>query len=241
MTLLAVERIKLFTTRSPWWCLLTALTVTVGLAALITATAEADFPLTVEVTQFGRMFGLMVVMVMAALAITTEYRFSTIRSTFQAIPNRTAALLAKTLVVALLAMVIGELAAFGSFGIATLIQPEANLAISSAADWRLVAGTGLVYGLSAVLAVAVGVLLRQSAGAISVLMIWPLLVETLVPVIPRVGDDIAKWLPFTAVDQFLAGPTGNPPLSPWGSLAYFAGVCVVLLAAALVTANKRDA
>ncbi|SDI58859.1 ABC-2 type transport system permease protein [Actinokineospora alba] len=241
MTLLAVERIKLFTTRSPWWCLLTALAVTVGFAALTTGTKPDDFPLTLAMTQFGRMFGLMVVMVMAALAITTEYRFSTIRATFQAIPNRTAALLAKTLVVALLAAVIGEIAAFGSYGIAALIQPEANLAITSAADWRMVAGTGLVYGLSAVLAVAVGVLLRQSAGAISVLLIWPLLVETLVPVIPRVGDDIAEWLPFTAADQFLGGPTGNPPLSPWGSLAYFAGVCAVLLVAAVVTANKRDA
>ena len=42
-------------------------------------------------------------MVMATLAVTTEYRFGTIRATFQAVPNRTRTLLAKTTVVALFA------------------------------------------------------------------------------------------------------------------------------------------
>ena len=59
MTLLAVERIKLFTTRSPLWCALAAVGVVVGFAALI-AGVDNDAPPSIATTQFGVNFGLMV-------------------------------------------------------------------------------------------------------------------------------------------------------------------------------------
>jgi ABC-2 type transport system permease protein len=253
MTLLAVERIKLFTTRSPLWCTLAAIAVTVGFAALVSGVDSETQP-TIAVTQFGVNFGLMVIMVMATLAITTEYRFGTIRATFQAIPNRTSTLLAKTTVVALFAGLVGEVVAFGSVAIAKLIRPSASLGIDSAFEWRTVAGVGLIYGLSAVIAIAVGLLIRHSAGAVSLLLIYTLLVESLVQLIPSVGDDIQKWMPFNVANGFLTGspdaanmPIGEGPppsttaLTPWWALAYFAGFAVVMLVIALVTANKRDA
>ncbi len=253
MTLLAVERIKLFTTRSPLWCTLAALAVTIGFAALI-AGVDTQNPSTIASTQFGYNFGLMVIMVMATLAITTEYRFGTIKATFQAIPNRTAALLAKTTVVALFAGVIGEVAAFGSVAVAKLIQPGADLGINTAYEWRATAGVGLMYAVTAVVAVAVGVLIRHSAGAVSLILIYALLVESLVVLIPKVGDDIQKWLPFYVADKFITGDpdaTGRPAsagppasaaeMGPWWALAYFAGFALVLLIIALVTAKKRDA
>jgi len=39
--------------------------------------------------------GLLVIMVMAALAVTNEYRFGIIRTNFQAAPHRSAVILAK--------------------------------------------------------------------------------------------------------------------------------------------------
>jgi ABC-2 type transport system permease protein len=253
MTLLAVERIKLFTTRSPMWCTLVALTVTVGFAALI-AGVDNENPVTVASTQFGYNFGLVVVMVMAALAITTEYRFSTIRATFQAIPNRNAVLLAKTSVVAMFAGLIGLVAAFGSLAISKAIKPASDLGLNTAFEWRTVAGVGLVYAISAVIAVAVGSLVRHSAGAISILLIYTQLVESLVTLIPKVGDNIQKWMPFNNANKFLTGSPdstaraveqgpglSNASLSPWWALAYFAGIAIVLLIISLVVANKRDA
>lgn len=253
MTLLAVERIKLFTTRSPIWCTLAALAVTIGFAALIAGVDTENLP-TIASTQFGYSFGLVVIMVMATLAITTEYRFGTIRATFQAIPNRTATLLAKTTVVAGFAAVVGLLAAFGSVAISKLIRPGADLNINTAFEWRATAGVGLVYAAAAVIAVAVGILIRHSAGAVSIVLIYSQLVESLVTLIPNVGDDIQKWMPFYVANKFLTGdpdPTnrsiaeGPPPsltsLSPWWSLAYFVGFALVLLAIAIYSANKRDA
>ncbi|RLK60271.1 hypothetical protein [Actinokineospora cianjurensis] len=255
MTLLAVERIKLLTTRSPWWCTLIALVLTIGFGALMAGTSdEAIAPLTIAATQFGYGFGLVVVMVMATLAITTEYRFSTIRATFLAVPNRPSTLVAKATVVAVLAAVVGEIAAFGSWGIAGAIKPNVDLAINTAYEWRAVAGVGLVYALSAVVAVAVGVLIRHSAGAIAVLLIWNQLVEPLVQLIPRVGDDIHKWMPFNVANKLVTGnpdPTardvlqGPPPsdavLGPWPAIGVFAVFAAVLLGIAIVVANRRDA
>ncbi|MQA60934.1 MAG: hypothetical protein GEU86_05460 [Actinophytocola sp.] len=251
MTLLAVERIKLFTTRSPWWCAAVTLAIVIGFAALITGTA--DFQVSVASTQSGYGFGLAVIMVLAALSITTEYRFGTIRTTFQAVPNRTSALLAKTTVVALLALVIGEAAAFGALGLSAVMDSGANLALSSAADWRQVAGVGVVYALTAVMAVAVGIMIRHSAGAISLLLIYSMLVESLIPLIPAVGEDIHRWMPFNVVEKFLSGdgsargaaaegpPLSTSTLSPTLALVYFAGVAALLLTVSLVVAKKRDA
>ena len=241
MTLLAVERIKLFSTRSPWWCAILALGLTIGFAALFAN--YTDFA-TVSMSQQGAQFGLMVVMVMAALAVTTEYRFGTIRATFQAVPGRTAALLAKTAVVAALALVIGELAAFGSWLVTQAFSPTGDLALDSAEDWRLVAGVGAVYALGAVLAIGVGTLVRQSAGAVSILILWPTLVESLVPAIPSVGPEIRRWMPFNATNHFLSESgmgAADMPFGPWGSLVYFAVISLGVLITGLVVANRRDA
>ncbi|MGH3438778.1 MAG: hypothetical protein ACRDRN_20205 [Sciscionella sp.] len=252
MTLLAVERIKLFTTRSPWWCMLLTVALTVGFAVLFAVNANVQAPPGVEMTQIGYQFGLVVIMVMAALAVTTEYRTGTIRATFQAIPNRVAALLAKTVVVALVAGVVGEVTAWASWGVAKLIKPELVSTVTTEQQWRNVAGVGLLYLVGAVIAVAVGILLRHTAGAVAVLLIYVLLVESLVQLIPKIGVDIYKWMPFNVGGNFLTGGlparNGGPPglsststLGPWWSLLYFVGFAVVLLVAALVSATKRDA
>ncbi|MEU6644963.1 ABC transporter permease [Saccharomonospora sp. NPDC046836] len=255
MTLLAVERIKLLTTRSPWWCAAAAIALTVGFTALVVANADERFPATVATTQFGYSFGLAVIMVLAALAVTTEYRFGTIRTTFQAVPNRAAALVAKTTVIAILSLVLGEIIAFACWGLSTLLQPEADLALNSTADWINVAGVGVVFALTSVIAVAVGILIRHSAGAISLLLIYNLAVESLIRLIPTIGNDIYEWLPFNVANKFLTGdgasnmgrapdagaPMSTSTLSPGWALAYFAGVAVVLLAIAITTARRRDA
>jgi ABC-2 type transport system permease protein len=256
MTLLAVERIKLFSTRSPWWCALTALVLSVGFAALIAGTREdAEFTATVASTQYGYDLGVTVIMALAALSVTTEYRFGTIRTTFQAVPRRSPALLAKTAVVATLAFVIGEVSAFGSWSVATLLQPHADLALNSSADWINVTGVGVLYALAAVLAVAVGVLVRHSAGAIALLLVYALAVEKLAQLVPGVGKNIYQWMPFNVAGKFLtgtgasnsrahgAGPVSlsTSPLAQGWALAYFATIAFVLLAIAITTAKNRDA
>lgn len=254
MSVITVERIKLFSTRSPWWCLIVAAVLTLGLAALATGFLEGadEQRATIFLTQGGASVSQMVMMVMAALAVTTEYRFGTIRTSFQAVPQRAQLLLGKTVVVATLAGIVGEIAAFGAWWIGKLLAGRADLAIDNAAEWRLLAGRGVVFFVSAVIAVAVGILLRHTAGAIALLILWPLAVEQLFSLIPKVGDDMTKWSPFQNASSFLAqgndgglagnvGDASNYAMAPWPSLLYFSGWAVLLLAIALFTASKRDA
>ncbi|MFD9959661.1 hypothetical protein [Amycolatopsis sp. NPDC058986] len=257
MHLLAAERIKLLSTRSPWACALLALAVTTGFAMLVAggASESTDLP-TVATTQFGYRFGLAVVLTLAALAVTTEYRTGTIHTTFQAVPTRTPALVAKAAVVAGFAFVLGELAAFGAWAACLLVAPPgADLVLDSAADWTILAGTGPVYALAAVAAVGIGLLVEHSAGAVGVCIIYALMAEELISAIPEIGEPIHRWLPLNAATKFLSGAGGasggrsggnanilsDSPLPQPFALAYFAAFALAVLAAGVLTARRRDA
>jgi ABC-2 type transport system permease protein len=254
MTLLAVERIKLFTTRSPWWSMLLALGLTIGITAIIAANWGSEAPMPVLGAVFVHNLGLYVIMVMAALAVTTEYRFGTIKATFQAVPDRISPLVAKAVVVVLLAGLVGLVSSFGSWGLSwLLVDNTSELAIESANDWRHVAGVGLVYAAGALLALGVGALVRQTAGAVSIILVFALVLESVVGFIPNIGDDIQKWMPFTVAGKFIFGspdpsviPEGQGPpaigeLSPWGSFGYFAAVALAIYIISLVVVKRRDA
>jgi ABC-2 type transport system permease protein len=249
MKLLAVERIKLFSTRSPYWCLALILVAALAFALLMGLITEngRQFAST-GTSQAGMQLGMSIFMVLAALAVTTEYRFNTIRTTFQAVPHRSPALVAKAIVLAVVALVLGELAAFGALGLGMLMRPNDGLGLHSSQDWMNVAGLGPVFAISAVLAVALGILIRHSAGAIALLLIYYLAVEELVQLIPKIGHTIHEWLPFNVANKFLRGsamvdgpPPSDSPLSPGWALAYFAGIAIVFLLIALGVAKKRDA
>ena len=249
MTLLAVERIKLFTTRSPWWCAAIAIVLTAGFSALIAGASPAGETIDVATTQAGSQFGVAVIMVLAALSVTTEYRFGTIRTTFQAVPHRGSVLAAKAAVVGLVTLVIGEVGAFGAWALGYAIRPSSDLVLDSSGKWINVAGVGVLFALAAVIAVAVGILIRHSAGAIALLLIYVLAVENLVTLIPTIGPKIHQWLPFNVADKFLhggttgqlGGPSSDAVLSQGWSLAYFAAFAVVMMAIAIGVAKKRDA
>lgn len=250
--LLAAERIKLASTRSPWWCAAIAVVVLVGLAG-----AEMAFYVPDDGPAWGLMsgFGIVsmpVVVVLATLSVTSEYRFGTIRVTFQAAPNRPVALLAKTVVVTGAAAVIGLVAAFTAWAVARLVAPAADLPLATEAQWRTVAGVAVAYAVAAVLALGVGILLRHGAGALSLLLVWMTLGEGVLAALPRVGSTIARWLPFTNLTRFLTvGVTEPDParsffgerllFGPWPALAYSAGVALAVLAVALLVAQRRDA
>lgn len=256
MSLLAVERIKLLSTRSPWWCAALIAAVGLGLGALLSALANDDFPISVASTQVGLGLGSFIAMVLAAIAITSEYRFGTIRATFAAVPNRTAVLLAKTVVVAVLLGLVGLVTAFGAWGVAYLIDGTSATVIDTTAEWRALAGEGLLYAGYAIVAIGVGLLVRHTAGAISLLLVWALMVESaIVPILDSTLKlEISRWLPFANAGNFITAgdPTANgqaqgapvidyPFGGPWGSFGYFAAVAVIVLVVGIVVANRRDA
>jgi ABC-2 type transport system permease protein len=159
------------------------------------------------------------------------------------------ALLAKVTVIGAVGAVLGLVVGFGSWGMATLVQPDADLALHSGAEWRSVLGQSLVFLLTAVAGVGVALLLRNVAFALTVVLVWTQLLEGLVMFIPGAGKHIYQWMPFHAADAFVGaggftgGPTQLPPapLSPWGSLGYFAAISVALFVVGVLVTARRDA
>ncbi|MGH3879235.1 MAG: hypothetical protein ACRDSK_19585 [Actinophytocola sp.] len=242
MSVIAAERIKLTSTRSPWWCAAFGVVATIGVAS-IAMSEEAGFS-GITSTQLGYGLGMAVIMVMATLAVTSEYSVGMIRTSFLAVPNRTVALLAKTVVVSTVAGLIGLVTAFGSWAAGLVLMPGADLALHGATEWRQAGGAGLVYLVAAVFAVAVGVLVRHTAGAVAIVLTWAMMVEQLLALIPGF-ESIVTWLPFQAAKQFvLAGQTPEGlglTEQPWLALGYFAAVSGGLLAIAIAVARRRDA
>lgn len=252
MSLLTVERIKLFTTRSPYWCLAAILVASALFGLLIGATQQGHSAIPYFALR-GVGLGMSIFMVLAALSVTTEYRFNTLKSTFLAAPKRVNVLLAKTLLLATLGAVVGFVCAIGAFFLTKALakEPPAPLVLEGQV-WREVAGYAALFAIAAVISVSVGTLLRQSAGAIALLLLWPLLIESLFTLIPTVGPKVGPWLPFAAGDQFVT-PTSVPTdgdfngvvassgPTPVQGLLVFLATAVVLWLIAAVVLNRRDA
>jgi ABC-2 type transport system permease protein len=241
----AAERIKLTSTRSPWWCAGLGVVTTAGLGAIVSVATQIEGgpPLTVATTQLVYSVGMAVVMVLAALAVTVEYSVGTIRTTYLAVPRRGVALGAKTVVVAAVAAAVGLLGAFGSWGLSAVLVPGVDLALDGAVEWRQVAGVGAVYLLAAVIALSVGILVRHTAGAVALVLVWALMAEQLIGLLPGIGAVLTPWLPFQAGKFFLTSDgTGTGLLgSPWTALGYLTAVAAALLAVAIAVAKRRDA
>ncbi|MGA9870311.1 MAG: ABC transporter permease [Rhodococcus sp. (in: high G+C Gram-positive bacteria)] len=265
MSVLAAERIKITSTKSPWWCTAAIIVLGLGLAAIIGITSKLglesynnqvaegntpDFepylPTAFDAVGSGvGGFGVMVLMILAALTVTSEYRFGVIRTTFQAIPNRNAVLIAKAALIGVFGFVLSFVLGLGAFYLAKAFAGEqAGAALSFDVDgtWRVIYGTAILAFLQVIIAVGVGALLRQSAGAIALLLLWPLVIENLFGLFGSFGRAIQPFLPWLNASHFLGSDGGvDFHWGPIGSLIYFIVFTAIVFGAALFVTNHRDA
>lgn len=243
------ERIKLSTTRSPGWTAAAVALLTVGLAALQASTASGAAPLPPEKAAMGvAVFGVPVLTVLAAMTVTGEYRSGMIRTTFMATPSRTLVLAAKAIVAGAFSAVYASAMTVLAVIVAHVMAPPLTASRLSFVDsdtWRLVGAVTVYAALTVALGVGVGALMRHSAGAVAVLMLWPLLVEPVVGNLPGIGSQIGPYLPvvnmFRFIDVQWLFPVYAMKWGPVGSLLYFTGVVALVYAAATVVVNRRDA
>ncbi|MFG1933149.1 ABC transporter permease [Mycobacterium sp. NPDC048908] len=246
---LDAERIKLSTTRSLLWTAAVVAVLSIGLAALqgVTAYGAAALPPERAVTGVA-VFGVPVLMVLAAMTVTAEYRSGMIRTTFMATPDRTLILVAKAIVALTFSAVYAALMTIVAVVVAHLMAPPlvgSQLSFIDPATWRLIGAISLYAALTAVLGVGVGALLRHSAGAVAVLLLWPLLIEPVLGNLPNLGSEVGPYLPFANIFLFVRVQWLYPAYSePWGevgSLVYFVAVVTAVYLAAIAVVNRRDA
>ncbi|GAA4837286.1 ABC transporter permease [Luteimicrobium xylanilyticum] len=245
------EFVKFRTLRSTVWTLAITIVVLVGLATLFAAifranldnigSTGAEAATTPIVTGVG--FGQLVLAVLGALTITGEYSTGMIRSTFSAVPTRTPALVAKAVVVVVSALVVTAIATAITVAVITPILSGSPIALdlSDPDVLRVVVGTPLYLAGIALLALALGILIRNSAGAIFGVIGLVLVINPILSGIPvKWVNDWAQYLPSAAGQQLLTvHPTNDP--APWPGLLVLFAWGVVLFGIGVFLAKKRDA
>ncbi len=207
----------------------------------------------------GTFAGLIGVLVVAAMFITAEYRRGLIRTTLAASPRRGRVLAAKALVIGSVTFVVGLVAATAGVTLGDRLA-HANgsyvLPVSWLTEVRVIVGTAAVLAVAAVLALAVGTMLRRSAAAVTVVIVVIVLPYLLgvVSVLPAgPADWVLRITPAAAIaaeqtvpayPQVTAAYTpmyGYFPLAPWAGLAVLCAWAALALALAAFLLRRRDA
>ncbi|RKS68379.1 ABC-2 type transport system permease protein [Actinomadura pelletieri DSM 43383] len=238
---IAAERIRLVAGRSTWWCLAMSGAFALGVAALaVRFPAEEGEATTVVDVVSGVTFGQLVLLVLGVLSMTSEHGFGTVRPAFQAIPSRWQVVAAKAAVLGVAGGVVGSVFGFAAYGLAVALAPSGlDLSLDAAAEWRQVAAVGLVYAITAVIGVAVGAVVRSGAVAVGGALIWVLLGESVVGLIPRVGDSVGPWMPFNVLLTLIDAAGIDTPMGVVGGAVYCVAVAAVLLTLAMTLVRRR--
>jgi ABC-type transport system involved in multi-copper enzyme maturation permease subunit len=196
--------------------------------------------------------------VLGALFITAEYRRGLIRLTLAASPHRGLVLAAKAIVIgaATFAAAIAGIAIAIPIGLAKL-RGEGNptLPVTALTEARVIAGAAALVAVAAVLALAIGVVLRRGALAVTLVIagiVLPyLLAITALPVgaadwvlriTPAAAVAIEQSLPaYQQVSAAYTPVNGYYPLAPWAGFGVLCAWAVAFLALAAFLLNRRDA
>ncbi|MFC9647916.1 MULTISPECIES: ABC transporter permease [unclassified Streptomyces] len=247
---LASEWTKLRSVRSTMWTLgvMIVLMLGVGLltAVVVSSVSGQPAPSGQEVLSlgfFGVLLGSMCVITLGVLTIASEYGTGMIRTTLTACPSRGRVLVAKSLVFFLLVFVISL--------VITMTVSALQLSIlgaesPSGADWlRATAGVSLYLATLGLLSLAVGTLIRHSAGAITIMigvLLLPLVLamfmfsDSLTAVREALFDySVPSQLSaFYESGSRVSGPSG------WEPLWILLGVTAIAMLAAFFSLDKRD-
>ncbi len=249
------EWTKLRSLRSTRWSFLAAVILTIGLPALISTVISSHWshmdpreqaqrnPM--DAALAGVNVSQLAIGVLGVLVITGEYSTGMIRASLGAVPKRLPVLWGKALVFAaatLALMIPSVVVAF--FVSQAIFRNHHILQISFSAPHvaRAVIGGGLYLTVIGLFALALGALVRNTAGGIALFAGVLFVIPPLMNVLPSSWNNaISPYLPSSAGRDVFALTTGGSDMSPWGGFALFCGYTVAALALAAFALVRRDA
>ncbi len=257
LRLVAAEWTKIRSVRSTVWSLVLLVVLTLGFTALTTSLLVNQWAKTdpadrarVVANPVGAILGgglslsQLTICVLGAMVIATEYSTGMIRASLLAAPKRLPMLAAKGLVLGAVVFVVGEIVAFPSFFLGSaILHSKAPVSIGDPGVLRAVIGVGMYLCVLGLFSMAIGAMVRHTAGAISaaigVIFVLPLIALA----IPgSAGKHVRAYLPSSA-GQLIGSPhrTADDLLTPWQGFGVFCLWTLVLLALAAYLLDKRDA
>ncbi len=258
--LLLSEWTKIRSVRSTVWTLIMFVVVTVGLTAGLSAiivsswngprAAPRDATILANPVSFilgaGIGLGQLTICVLGVLVITTEYSTGVIRASLLAVPRRIPMLAAKALVFAGLLVVIAEIVAFGSYFVGSaLLHSKAPVTLSDSGVTRSVVGAGLYLTVLGLLALAIGGLIRHTAGAVTTIIGVVFVLPIITGLLPSEwwwAAHLNAYLPVQA-GSLLYNPTSSAGslLTPWQGFGVLCIWTALLLGGAALLLRRRDA
>lgn len=255
------EWIKLRSLRSTVYTLVAAVVAVIGFAILaaFALTGEIEGPRgggppggvesTIDATTVslaGVHLAQIIIGVLGVLVISGEYATGMIRSSLTAVPKRLPVLWGKAIVLSAVTLALMLVAVFVAFfaGQAILAGKDMDVALTGDGVLRALAGAALYLTGIGVIGLALGALLRHTAGAITtlfaILLVVPGLLGLVLP--DSWAEALNPYLPSNAGQSFMAAiDSGQGLLSPLAGFAVFAAYVVVLLGAAALALVRRDA
>jgi ABC-type transport system involved in multi-copper enzyme maturation permease subunit len=219
----------------------------------------------------GTFLGLIAAIVVSAMFMTAEYRRGLIRVSLAASPRRRRLLAAKAVAIGGVSFAAGLIAAAlaVALGARTLARTGVPLwPVPALTEARMVIGTAALLAVAAVLALAIGTIVRRSATAVAAAIV-AIFVPYLLALVPPAGAGLGhsqgglslvarEWLlritpaaGFSVqqvVPQFsqVAGASYSPawgyyPLAPWAGFAVECAWAAAALALAFYLLRRRDA
>lgn len=248
------------TVRSEWLKVRTA-RVHVVMAAIAVAFPLLVVALSTGLTSSPRAFGdrgfvelvtgvsivtVLLLGTVAAISVTGEYAHGTIRPTYAATPHRSRVVAAKWLTnsAAVAAFAVVVLGAGWGLGATVLSSRDASVGLAMR-DGTLGSMAALVaFGVVVSwFALGIALVVRSAPAAVTLLLVWPLLVENLLSgVAVLVGfSGVPRWMPYQAA---LSAVQPTPDASALGrplAFVWFGAVSAALIGLGLLLERRRDA
>lgn len=246
------EWTKLRTTKSFWWTTVLIFLIVTGWTLLNSLNAgEAVLGISpLQERSLGSiilLMGMPIIMIQAAMVVTTEYRYKTQSQTFMANPQRWTVACAKLLLYGVIAAIIAFLSLVYIFVLADMTTNESAAEAFqpfASEDGKHMLWAFPVAAFGAVVFVqGLGLLLRQTAGTVAISLILYMGLENLVRLLPVVGDKVIHFMPFTAFQNWALGYVDEN--APWSSVGFEALVffcwAAVLWILGVIVLENRDA
>lgn len=246
-TALRSEWIKVSSLRSN--VVILALTPVIGiLLSWILATFVKTDPNTHEVFTIGETFifstwlSTVLAAIMGTLLFTSEVQHGTLATAVASQPARWVTVAGKSIVAASFGLAMGVLGMIGGFSGAVLggLEQGDTSGMASTALWGLLLTT-----LAPVLGLGVGMILRHSSAAVSILLVWAFVLENLVRTI--IPAKAARFMPFSAANGLLGiqAATDTPETLAVGltkaqDALLFGGYAALALSVGMFLLYRRD-
>jgi hypothetical protein len=248
------EWTKLRSLRSTRWSLLAAVLLTILFPVLFAAVTSSHWgsmspheradrhPL--DIALAGVNVSQLAVAVLGVLVITGEYSTGMIRASFTAVPKRLPVLWAKTGVFAAVAFALTlppVLIAFFSSQAILSRHHILQISFSHPGVARSVIGGAVYLMLVGIFALAIGAIVRNTAGAIATFAAIFFVIPPLMNVLPASWNNaISKYLPSDAGRQLFSLTHDSNSLAPGPGGLLFVGYCALALAIAALLLVRRD-